>query len=74
MEVWVTQKIPFVLRNDTSLYVNENGIFDMSTCARVSTEKLCNIIIPFVKSIENLRVAVLKSAWRSWLTFDWVVM
>ena len=74
MEVWTAQKIPSALRNDTSLFTNENGIFDVTTGTRISRERLCTIIIPFVRNIENLRIAVLKTAWQSWLTSNWVVV
>ena len=71
LDLWAVVNVPHVLRNEPSLRVNENGIFDVGTNTRVTPEMMQQILRPTLETMDRMRIAALRHAWQSWVWSDW---
>jgi len=71
LNLWAVTNAPHVLRDEPSLRVHENGIFDVGTIAHVTREKMQRILQPTFETMERMRIATLRRAWKAWMWSDW---
>ena len=71
LNLWVLTNAPHVLRNEPSLVVHENGVFDVGTNAHVTEEKMQCILQPTLKTMDRMRIARLRRVWRAWKWSEW---
>ena len=71
LNLWAVTNVPHFLRNEPSLIVHENGIFDVGTIAHVTREKMQRILQPTFETVDRMRIATLRHAWQAWRWSDW---
>lgn len=74
LDLWAVTNVPHVLRSEPSLIVHENGIIDTFTGAHVTREKMQRILQPTFETMDRMRIATLRYAWRVWKWSEWEIV
>ena len=74
LNLWAVTNVPHVLRSEPSLIVHENGILDTGTNTHVTREKMQRILQPTFETMDRMRIATLRYAWRVWKWSEWEIV
>ena len=74
LNLWAVTNVPHVLRSEPSVIVHENGIIDVGTNTHVTHERMQRILRSTFETMDRMRVATLRHAWRVWKWSEWEIV